>query len=77
MVLEDCLWNSLKTTFKDIPSQKASIIRGVPQGSNLGPLLFLLYVNGISHVSKFETTLFADDTILSFSAKSVIDLKKG
>jgi len=44
--------------------------------SNLGPLLFLLYVNDITHVSKFKTTLFADDTFLSFSAKSVIDLKK-
>jgi len=30
----------------------------------------------IFHVSKFKTTLFADDTVLSFSAKSVIDLKK-
>jgi len=38
-------------------------------------LLFLLYVNDITHVSKFKTTVFADDTVLSFSAKSVIDLK--
>jgi len=35
-----------------------------------------LYVNDITHVSKFKTTLFADDTVLSFSAKSIIDLKK-
>ena len=60
----------------DIQSQKASIACGVPQGSNQGLLLFLLYANDITHVSKFKTTLFADDTVLSFSAKSVIDLKK-
>jgi len=36
----------------------------------------LLYINDITHVSKIKTTLFADDTVLSFSAKSVIDLKK-
>jgi len=33
-------------------------------------------VNDITHVSKFKTTLFVDDTVLSFSTKSVIDLKK-
>jgi len=65
-------------SIEDIQSQKASATRGVPQGSNLGPLLFLLYVNeDITNVSKFKTTLFADDTVLSISAKSVIGLKKG
>jgi len=39
-------------------------------------LFLLFYVNDITHVSIFKTTLFADDTVLSFSAKSVIDLKK-
>jgi len=63
-------------SIEDIQSQKASVTCGVPQGSNLGPLFFLLFVNDITHVSKFKTTLFADDTVLSFSAKSVIDLKK-
>jgi len=63
-------------SIEDIQSQKASAICGVPQGSNLGPLLFLLYVNDVTTVSKFKTTLFADDTVLCFSAKSDIDLKK-
>ena len=62
-------------SIEDIQSQKASVTCGVLQGSNLGPLFFLLYVNDITHVSKFKTILLADDTVLPFSAKSVIDLK--
>jgi len=41
---------------------------GVPQGSILGPLLFIFYVNDIVNVSKdAELLLFADDTRVRFT----------
>ena len=50
---------------------------GVPQGSILGPLLFILYINDMRHALKFSVVHhFADDTNLLYSHKNQKTLRK-
>ena len=52
-------------------SENLNINCGVPQGSTLGPLLFLIYINDLHLSLKFSTSShFADDTCLIYSSKN-------
>uniref|UniRef100_A0A672G3Z8 Reverse transcriptase domain-containing protein n=1 Tax=Salarias fasciatus TaxID=181472 RepID=A0A672G3Z8_SALFA len=56
----------------DTKSNFCNITCGVPQGSVLGPILFLLYVNDIVSASNvLKCILFADDTTLFYTGKNI------
>ncbi len=51
-------------------SDMSEIEAGVPQGSILGPLLFILYISDLPKDTKVKTSVFADDTSVLVSAPS-------
>ena len=58
--------------YNGIVSNTEKINCGVPQGSILGPLLFLLYINDLSTVSEAcMSIMFADDTNMFFTGKNL------
>ena len=57
-------------------SQPASVSCGVPQGSILGTLLFLPYVNGMSQTVKCHLFLYADDSCLVCQHKDINEIEK-
>ena len=64
-----------KVVINNSYSTPGDITCGVPQGSILGPLLFLLYINDISQSIECEVLLYADDTCLLFQHKDIMVIK--
>ena len=66
-LLKDYLTNRQQyVEFNETMSDYCNIETGVPQGSILGPLLFIIYLNDLEKAStKFHPVIYADDTALS------------
>ena len=61
--------------FNNTMSSSNEINLGVPQGSVLGPLFFLIFINDLPfYLHEFYSILFADDTTLCFNSKNYDDL---
>ena len=61
--------------FGNVKSSLENIVCGVPQGSMLGPLLFVIYMNDTCNVwNIFRFVLFADDTTIVTSDKNMTKL---
>ena len=73
--LKICHQTKQSVKINSATSSLLSVNAGVPQGSVLGPLLFLVYVNDIAENLLSLVRVFADDSSLFFSATNLRDIE--
>ena len=64
---------SQKVVVRGEDSRSVTVISGVPQGSVLGPILFLIYINDLPGDISSQVRLFADDTTLYLTIEGADD----
>nr|CAH7727822.1 unnamed protein product [Callosobruchus chinensis] len=65
-----------RNQYVELEGYRSSLITptsGIPQGSNLGPLLFLLYINDLTLVVQCSKLLYADDLKIYYSVSTIDD----
>ena len=62
------------TSIRGVNSSPKELSCGVPQGSILGPLLFILFINDLPYATNFFNILYADDTTLQMSSNDLCEL---
>jgi hypothetical protein len=64
-----------KVTVNGSESARQSVTSGIPQGSVLGPTLFVLYINDMPECVHASTYLFADDTKIYKQTRNISDVE--
>ena len=64
------------TTINGKSSSSRTVSCGIPQGSIVGPLMFIIYINDLPlHVAHCKVSMYADDTALYYDSKDESDLE--
>ena len=65
----------MKCSLNGQHSKDKNVTCGIPQGSFLGPLLFIIYLNGLQKCLKFSgASIYADDTDITIASDNVVKL---
>ena len=70
-----CEWK-FKISINTSYSSPCNLLCGIPQGSILGSLLFLLYINDLPQAVVSDLLLYADDTCIVLQHKGKIEMEK-
>ena len=73
MLTSFLLDQSQQVLLNGVLSSRCNVTSGVPQGSVLGPTLFLVYINDIASIIQSKLHLFADDCIIYRTINSPTD----
>ena len=72
--LSNYLMRQQYSTVNGVDSDILTVLFGIPQGTVLGPLMFLLFINDLPNATELFTLLFADDTTFMLEGRDLQEL---